>query len=432
MVGNFVAERGDKIKIHRVSRWDRGAQKFKGAGARFATVQKMDDEVFQDPRWVGFEFVIQQIAGGRTMKINAFTTLCLILGFASQSGARVDSAPSREDVIGPVSVAPMGQIVNQINPTRVLLQSAGQEPLVVYDENGADLGDLEAHAILEAEVAKADADRFYSRSGGLDFSAVLRTISKEVDGQTLIPAKLAYDSHLNEVEVKAGTRYWVSLPALTEAKTVAVVGFESLADDDMTYNVNRRLLVQSGASAEAIYAYMMADHGVAAAEIDLIAPSLPDDDEKARFVLGSPTCECKAGSCRSTSGYGPRRSRRTTNGRRMSSYHRGHDIGGGAGTKIIAAEKGCVTRVLTNARSGYGLTVYVDHGNGYTTQYSHMSKFHKRSGCLRKGELIGLMGSTGNSTGPHLHLGLLRRGGYINPRPFLSEATIKNASRKCP
>jgi murein DD-endopeptidase MepM/ murein hydrolase activator NlpD len=65
---------------------------------------------------------------------------------------------------------------------------------------------------------------------------------------------------------------------------------------------------------------------------------------------------------------------------------------------------------------GYGYRVVIDHGNGYSTTYNHLSVISVRSGqVVGKGQQVGLMGSTGRSTGPHLHFEILRGGSYVNP-----------------
>jgi len=63
----------------------------------------------------------------------------------------------------------------------------------------------------------------------------------------------------------------------------------------------------------------------------------------------------------------------------------------------------------------------MNHGNGYNTTYNHLSVISVRVGqSLAKGQLVGLMGSTGNSTGPHLHFEINRNGAYVNPLAILS------------
>lgn len=83
-------------------------------------------------------------------------------------------------------------------------------------------------------------------------------------------------------------------------------------------------------------------------------------------------------------------------------FHRGIDFGAPIGTPIVAAKAG---RVQTaESMDGYGLTVIVQHGAAYQTLYAHMSQIFVQPGeTVKKGQLLGLVGSTGNSTGPHLH-----------------------------
>lgn len=99
-----------------------------------------------------------------------------------------------------------------------------------------------------------------------------------------------------------------------------------------------------------------------------------------------------------TSGYGFR-THPIYGGRRM---HTGVDISGGTGQPIVAAAKGQV--VSAGWRGGYGLTVVIDHGGGLHTLYAHQSRLSVSDGeVVGQGEKIGEVGSTGNSTGPHLH-----------------------------
>ena len=104
-----------------------------------------------------------------------------------------------------------------------------------------------------------------------------------------------------------------------------------------------------------------------------------------------------------------------------SAFHAGLDFRGPVGAPIFAAAKGIVAFV--GQRHGYGNCVEVDHGNGLLTRYAHMSAFRSRVGQLvTSGQLIGLVGSTGRSTGPHLHFEVRLHGQPVNPRPFLEIA----------
>lgn len=97
------------------------------------------------------------------------------------------------------------------------------------------------------------------------------------------------------------------------------------------------------------------------------------------------------------------------------SGHLGIDIAAGDGAGIFAADSGVVV-FAGWATGGYGNMVMIDHGNGYQTLYAHMSHVSVRCGSsVSQGQTIGSAGSTGNSTGAHLHFEVRYQGGFINP-----------------
>jgi murein DD-endopeptidase MepM/ murein hydrolase activator NlpD len=99
-------------------------------------------------------------------------------------------------------------------------------------------------------------------------------------------------------------------------------------------------------------------------------------------------------------------------------FHAGLDFRGPIGAPIYAAAKGVVS--FAGVKSGYGNCIEVDHGNGLLTRYAHMSAFRAVVGQLvSAGDAIGAIGSTGRSTGPHLHFEVRINGNPVNPRPFL-------------
>ena len=106
----------------------------------------------------------------------------------------------------------------------------------------------------------------------------------------------------------------------------------------------------------------------------------------------------------------------------QGSFHPGLDFRGPLGAPIYAAAKGVVS--FAAVKSGYGNCVEIDHGNGLITRYAHMSAFHTHVGqAVMPGQLIGAIGSTGRSTGPHLHFEVRINNTPVNPRPFLEAAT---------
>jgi murein DD-endopeptidase MepM/ murein hydrolase activator NlpD len=103
-----------------------------------------------------------------------------------------------------------------------------------------------------------------------------------------------------------------------------------------------------------------------------------------------------------------------------SEFHPGQDIAAPRGTPVLAPADGTV--IEAGWKSGYGQTVVIDHGNGLTTRYGHLSKLEVESGQeIRRGEELGLVGSTGRSTGPHLHYEVRLGDLPISPRHYLPE-----------
>jgi murein DD-endopeptidase MepM/ murein hydrolase activator NlpD len=100
---------------------------------------------------------------------------------------------------------------------------------------------------------------------------------------------------------------------------------------------------------------------------------------------------------------------------RTRKMHKGLDFAAPKGTKIYATGDGVIKKV-ERARWGYGSHVVINHGYGYTTLYGHMSRINVRPGQkVTRGQLIGLVGSTGKSTGAHLHYEVAKNGTEVNP-----------------
>lgn len=110
---------------------------------------------------------------------------------------------------------------------------------------------------------------------------------------------------------------------------------------------------------------------------------------------------------------------------RYRRMHTGLDIAASRGTPIRAAASGVVN--YSGRNGGYGNYVRINHGNGMQTAYAHMSRIAARNGArVSQGQVIGYVGSTGMSTGPHLHYELIRNGRKVNPRSvrFIQQARL--------
>jgi murein DD-endopeptidase MepM/ murein hydrolase activator NlpD len=101
-------------------------------------------------------------------------------------------------------------------------------------------------------------------------------------------------------------------------------------------------------------------------------------------------------------------------------FHNGLDFAGKKGSEVIAVGDGVVS--WAGKKSGYGQLIEINHGNGYSTRYGHNQSHMVRVGdTVKKGQQIALMGSTGRSTGPHVHFEVLRDGKKVNPSGFIGE-----------
>ena len=102
-------------------------------------------------------------------------------------------------------------------------------------------------------------------------------------------------------------------------------------------------------------------------------------------------------------------------------HHKGVDFAGKMGSDIVSVGSGVVT--WAESRYGYGLMVEVNHGNGYATRYGHAQKILVKVGeTVKKGQVVALMGSSGRSTGPHVHFEVWRNGEAVDPMEYIRTA----------
>nr|WP_232730241.1 peptidoglycan DD-metalloendopeptidase family protein [Novosphingobium kunmingense] len=126
-----------------------------------------------------------------------------------------------------------------------------------------------------------------------------------------------------------------------------------------------------------------------------------------------------------SSGFGYRADPFTGDG----AFHAGLDFRGPIGAPIYAAAKGVVS--FAGVKAGYGNCIEITHGNGLMTRYAHMSRFGARVGQqVDGGSVIGAIGSTGRSTGPHLHFEVRINDRPVNPRPFLEASPHVQAENR--
>ncbi len=99
-------------------------------------------------------------------------------------------------------------------------------------------------------------------------------------------------------------------------------------------------------------------------------------------------------------------------------FHRGIDFAGSTGDAVVAVAAGVVS--FAGVRSGYGNVIEINHGNGYVTRYGHNNRNLVPVGTMvTRGEIVAAMGSTGHSTGPHVHFEVLKNGSAIDPLSYI-------------
>ena len=109
--------------------------------------------------------------------------------------------------------------------------------------------------------------------------------------------------------------------------------------------------------------------------------------------------------------------------------HHGTDFGARKGTPLIAVNSGKVS--YAGRMGGYGKVVKIRHAGGYESLYAHQSRIHvKRGQNVKKGQIIGYVGNTGRSTGPHLHFGMTKNGRWIDPMKVLRKKSVSDSVLK--
>jgi murein DD-endopeptidase MepM/ murein hydrolase activator NlpD len=191
-------------------------------------------------------------------------------------------------------------------------------------------------------------------------------------------------------------------------------GVDVKKDDDLLYGEKK--IVTEGEPGERIVTYLITRENGFETDRQVLEQKIIREATNEVVAMGSTTMLASRGGGRLS---WPASGGVTSSfGMRWGRMHEGIDIGAGYGSSVVAAAGGTV--ISAGWEGGYGKAIEISHGNGLVTLYAHLSSIEVSVGeTVERGELIGLVGSTGNSDGPHLHFEVLIGGTPRNPLNYL-------------
>lgn len=253
-------------------------------------------------------------------------------------------------------------------------------------------GEITEHVVTEGETLDDVAIRFNLQPETLRWENNLGSSEKITTGQVLriLPIDgVRHKVSRGETIYTVGKKYGLDSE---EAQRIVDYPFNEFRDDDFGLVTGQYLMVPGGVPAQR--------------------------GNPAPALQFTPVFTPSAGAVAGSGNYGWPAAGRITQG--YFFYHKAIDIASGSGGPILAADSGTVVVAGWADNSGYGNRVMIDHSNGDITLYGHMSVVQVQVGqTVNRGDLLGQMGSTGRSTGTHLHFEIRRAGQLLNPLAFL-------------
>lgn len=196
------------------------------------------------------------------------------------------------------------------------------------------------------------------------------------------------------------------------------IPFQVQEKQDNSLYVGERRVIQAGLPGEKEVKYRLVYRNGLEAEREVLSEKVVKEPEHRVVARGARMLVASRSSGSSLLAWPAGGGISSPYGMRSGRMHTGVDIAANHGAPVVAAEAG---RVMSAAyQGGYGLMVQIDHGGGVVTRYAHLSSAAVKSGQqVKRGQFIGRVGSTGNSTGPHLHFELLMNGQHRNPINYM-------------
>ncbi len=202
-----------------------------------------------------------------------------------------------------------------------------------------------------------------------------------------------------------------------------VIPFDVVTKVDTKLGYGKSVVKQAGQDGEKVVTYNYVEKNGSIVEKQVVKEDVITEPVKQIIAKGPNRAPVYVGTSRgsgSVSGLIWPLSGRITSyyGYRWGGFHSGIDIDGVTGQPFVAAADGKV--VSSGWNGNYGYSILIDHGNGVATRYAHASKLNVNDGqTVNKGETIALVGSTGKSTGSHLHFEVIINGSTVNPLSYL-------------
>lgn len=317
----------------------------------------------------------------------------------------VDAGASQEDAYAAVTALEPAFSPRELKPGQAIeLTFAAAQPAAPVENADFQLVGLQITPDAERDVA-------VNRS--FDGLFTVMEIEHPLQ-QTTVRGSGTIDTSLYEAALDAG----VSITALTEMIRA------------FSFDVDFQREIQPGDSFEIVYDHYLDENGEVVKTGEVVYAAMTLSGETLEFYRFTPSSgiwdffnpngesvrkalmRTPIDGARLTSGFGMRT--HPTLG--YTKMHRGVDFGAPTGTPIYAAGDGVIEKISPN--SSYGNYIRIRHNSEYSTAYAHMSGFAKglgRGDRVRQGDIIGYVGSTGRSTGPHLHYEVLIAGEQVNP-----------------
>ena len=209
---------------------------------------------------------------------------------------------------------------------------------------------------------------------------------------------------------------YVSVEAVYEKFKVETIDFTKIIEEDETMLKGDKVVKQEGAPGKKEVSYLVTEQNGQRTERVQTSEEVLAEPENRVVVVGTKVIPSRGTGTFTWPAVGGYIS--SEMGARWGSYHRGIDIARPSNYTIKASDNGVVT--FTGRDGTYGNKIVVNHNNGYETIYAHLSEIDVSVGqVVAQGTAMGVMGSTGRSTGTHLHFEVHKDGSYVNPLAYL-------------